>query len=172
MTVLLLLSPAVASGQSFGLHGSAGPTMHDPGYSLAAGLGFSPTSRVTFVVDVERTHLSSRRTEYPHGFAYFRGGTVTLAAPALRVSLLGRDRLGPYGLVGLAAGLSRPNVTDVFPDRVSTQVRAPFFGGGIQVPLRDQFTLFAEARMMLVMGKGADELFALAPFRAGLAWRF
>ena len=49
---------------------------------------------------------------------------------------------------------------------------APFAGGGIQVPLRNRVTIFAEARMMLVVGKDADELFAVAPFRAGIAWRF
>lgn len=174
MTVLVLVSPPVASGQTFQLQGSGGRTMADPGYSLAAGLGFSPTSRVTFMVDVERTHLSSRLSSDPRRgvVSAFRGGTVTVAAPALLVSLLGRDRIGPYGLVGLAAGVSRPNVTDIFPDRISTEVRAPFFGGGIQVPLRNRVTIFAEARMMLVIGTGADDLFAVAPFRAGLAWHF
>ena len=143
--------------------------MTDPGHSLAAGLAFSPTSHLTFMVDVERTHLSSQiHTDARGVTSAFRGGTVTLAAPALRVSLLGGDRVGPYGLVGLAAGVSRPNVTDLFPSRV----RGPFAGGGILVPLRNRVTFFAEARMMLVVGKEADELFAVAPFRAGIAWRF
>ena len=172
-TMLLLVAPSVASAQSFGVQGSAGPTMTDPGNSLAAGVEFSPTSHLTFVLDVERTHLSSRIRTYEDGVtSAFRGGTVTLAAPALRVSLLGRERVGPYGLIGLAAGVSRPNVTDLFPNRVSTEVRAPFAGGGIQVPLKNRVTLFAEARLMLVVGKGADELFAVAPFRAGIAWHF
>ena len=125
------------------------------------------------MVDVERTHLSSQIRTYDYGVtSAFRGGTVTLVSPACVLSLLGRDRVGPYGLVGLAAGVSRPNVTDLFPDRVSNEVRAPFAGGGIQVPLRNRVTLFAEARMMLVIGKGADDLFAVAPFRAGVAWHF
>jgi hypothetical protein len=147
--------------------------MADPGHSLAAGVGFSPMSHVTFIIDVERTHLSSQIRTYDYGVtSAFRGGTVTLVAPALRLSLLGNDRIGPYGLVGLAVGVSRPNVTDLFPNRVSSEVRAPFAGGGIQVPLRNHLTLFADARLMLVVGKNADELFALAPFRAGVAWRF
>lgn len=173
LTALLLISPTIASAQSFVLNGSGGPTMHDSGYSLAAGFGFSPTSRLTFVLDVERTHLSSRVRTDDHGVtSAFRGGTVTLAAPALHVSLLGRDRIGPYSLVGLAAGLSRPNVTDLFPNHITTEVRAPFVGGGIQVPLRGRVTLFAEARMMLLIAKEADDLFALAPIRGGIAWRF
>ena len=172
VALLLLVSPAIASGQTFALHGSAGPTMTDPGHSLAAGLEFSPTAHVSFLVDVERTHLPSRIQTYDRVTSAFRGGTVTLVAPALRLSLLGNDRVGPYGLLGLAAGVSRPNVTDLFPDRVSHDVRAPFFGGGIHVPLRNHVAFFAEARMMLVVGKDADELFAIAPFRAGVAWRF
>jgi hypothetical protein len=172
VTLLLLTFPAVSSGQTFALHGAAGPTMTDPGHSVAAGLEFSPTSHLTFLVDFERTHLPSRIQTYDRVTSAFRGGTVTLVAPALRLSLLGNDRVGPYGLVGLAAGVSRPNVTDLFPDDVSHQVRAPFFGGGIQMPLKNHLAFFAEARMMLVVGKEADELFALAPFRAGVAWRF
>ena len=158
-------------GQTFAVQARAAersPTRPQPG----GGLAFSPTSRLTFMVDIERTHLSSQSTRTPRVTSAFRGGTVTLAAPALRVSLLGGDRVGPYGIVGLAAGVSRPNVTDLFPGRVTNEVRAPFAGGGIQVPLRNRVTFFAEARMMLVVGKGADELFAVAPFRAGVAWRF
>ena len=173
LSVLLLVSPTLASGQSFAVQGSGGPTMTDPGHSLAAGLAFSPTSHLAFMVDVERTHLSSQiHTDARGVTSAFRGGTVTLAAPALRVSLLGGDRVGPYGLVGLAAGVSRPNVTDLFPVRASNEVRGAFAGAGIQVPLRNRITLFAEARMTLVVGKDVDELFAVAPFRAGIAWRF
>jgi len=173
MAVLLLMSPAHANGQTFELHGSAGPTVIDSGYNLAAGLGFSPSSRVTFMLDAERTHLPSRlRTDFPGVTSAFRGGTLTVAAAALRVSLRGRDRVGPYGLAGIAAGVWRSNVTDVFPNPVTTGVRAPFFGGGIQVPLADRLTFFADYRMMLVVGEDADELFAVSPIRAGLAWHF
>lgn len=172
ITLLLLTFPAVSTAQTFALHGSAGPTMTDPGHSAAAGLEFSPTSHVTFLVDFERTHLPSRIQTYDRVTSAFRGGTVTLVAPAVRLSLLGNDRVGPYGLVGIAAGMSRPNVTDLFPDQVSSEVRAPFLGGGIQVPLKQRVAFFAEARMMLVVGKEADDLFAIAPFRAGVAWRF
>ena len=154
LVFLLLASPSIASAQSFLLHGSAGPTLIDNGYSLAGGLGFSPTSHVTVLFDVERTHLSSR----------------LLGSAQLRVTPLGRDRVGPYGLVGLAAGVSRPNVNEMFPDPVTNDVRAIFFGGGIHVPLKERVSLFADARMMV--GAEAGELLAVAPIRAGVAWRF
>jgi hypothetical protein len=39
LTLSLLLVSAAASGQSVVLQGSAGPTLIDSGYSLAAGIG-------------------------------------------------------------------------------------------------------------------------------------
>jgi hypothetical protein len=165
----LLACPCIASGQSFVLQGSAGATLNDSGYSLAAGGGFSPTSLLTILVELERTHLSSRLSDDGQGSSAFRGGTLTLAAAQLRIAPLGRDRVGPYGLAGFAAGVSRPNVNELFPDSVTNDVRAIFFGGGIQVPLGG-ISLFADGRMMI--GAEAGELLAVAPIRAGVAWRF
>ena len=171
MFLLLLAGPPIASGQSFVLQGSGGPTLLESGYSLAGGLGFSPGSRVTVLVDVERTHLSSQvTTDGRGGVSGFRGGTLTLVAAQLRVTPLGHDRVGPYGLAGFAAGVSRPNVTELFPDRVTNDVRAIFFGGGIHVPLNERIGLFADGRMMV--GTEAGELLAVAPLRAGVALRF
>ena len=169
--LLFVMFPGSAASQSFVVHGAAGPTITDAGHSLAAGAGFTLTSRVTVLVDVERTHLSSRvRTAGRDGTAAFRGGTLTMGAAEVRVTLLGRDRLTPYGLAGFGAGVSRPNVNEIFPDPRTNDVRAVFFGGGIHVPLRPRLSLFADARMIL--GAEAGELLAIAPMRAGLAWRF
>ena len=171
VSLLLLACPPIASGQSFLLQGSAGATLIDTGYNLAGGIGVSPISQVTVLLDVERTHLSSElRSDGRGGVSGFRGGTLTLVAAHLRVAPLGRDRVGPYGLAGFAAGQSRPNVNELFPDRVTNDVRAVFFGGGIHVPLKERISLFADGRMML--GTEAGELLAVAPIRAGIAWRF
>lgn len=173
MTALLLMVPAMTTAQTFELHGSAGPTLSDAGYSVAAGIGFSPTSRLTFLVDVERTHLSTQVETDPRGsITTFRGGTVTLGTAALRVSLFARDRIGPYAIAGFGAGVSKPHVTPTFPNRVTNDVRAPFLGGGFQVPLNDRLTVFADGRMMLVIGTESDELLGVAPIRAGVSWRF
>jgi hypothetical protein len=169
--LLLLACPRLASSQPFVLHGSAGPTLIDAGHSVAAGVGFSPTSHVTILLDFERTHLSSRlRSDGRGGVAGFRGGTLTLGAGELRVAPLGRGRIGPYGLAGFAAGVSRPNVNEQFPDRVTNDVRALFFGAGIHVPIKERINLFADGRMMI--GGEAGELFAAVPIRAGVEWRF
>jgi hypothetical protein len=168
--LLWLARPGIVTGQSFELHGSAGPTLVDRGYSLAGGVGLFPTSHIGIVVDVERTHLVSRERITPDSASRFRGGTLTLASAQLRVAPLGRDRVGPYGMVGFAAGVSRPNVNEAFPNPVTNDVRAVFFGGGLEVPLRTGLSLFADGRMML--GAEAGELLAVAPIRAGVAWRF
>ena len=171
VVLILLTTPWIAGAQSFVLHGSAGPTLIDSGYSLAGGVGFSPTSRLAVLFDVERTHLSSRlSSDGRGGFAGFRGGTLTLGSAQLRVTPFGHDRVGPYGLVGFAAGVSRPNVNEMFPDPVTNDVRALFFGGGIHVPLQERVSLFADGRMMI--GAEAGELLAVAPIRAGIAFRF
>ena len=170
VSLLWLACPGFVNGQTFELHGSAGPTLVDRGYSLAAGGGLFAGRYVGVVFDVERTHLVSRETITPDSAWRFRGGTLTLASAQLRVVPLGRDRIGPYGLVGFAAGESRPNVNEAFPNTVTNDVRAVFFGGGLQVPVRERFSLFADGRMMLGAERG--ELLAVAPIRAGVAWRF
>ena len=169
--LILLLAPVVANAQSFGLYASAGPTITDAGNSFAAGAGFSPTSQLSFVFSLERTHLSSRTIRDRNTVSNFRGGTLLLGAAEVRFAPFGRGRVGPFALAGIAAGVSRPNVNDVFPDPVTNDARAFFFGGGIDVPLADRLSVFADARMT-VGTEGYDGLVAVAPLRAGVAWRF
>lgn len=172
LIAIALMPPAVVRGQSVSLHAAGGPTLGDAGYSLMAGLGISPTPRLTFMANVERSHLPSRRREYPGSVSYFRGGTFTLASAELRLSLFERDRVSPYVLAGFAAGRSRPNVNDVFPTPVVTSVRAPFAGGGVHVPVGQRLMFFADLRLALIVGTESEDLYALAPLRAGLSWRF
>ena len=79
--VLLGLGNGVASAQSVApsvsVQAAGGPTLVDPGHHLSAAFGFSPLSRVTLFLDVERTHLSSRITRTEHSSSTFRGGTMT-----------------------------------------------------------------------------------------------
>jgi hypothetical protein len=170
MLVLLGLG-GVAHAQSLQLQGAAGPTIVDAGYSLAAGAGFSPLSRVRVMFSIERTHLASRlRSDGRGGVSGYRGGMLTLGSAELQVALFPTERVGPYALAGFAAGISRPNVTPTFPNPVRNDVRALFFGGGIHVPLNERISFFADGRMMI--GAEAGELLAVAPVRAGVSWRF
>lgn len=180
-SLLFVLCPAIATGQSFQLQGAAGPnfldTGHnltygiDPGFSLSAGAGFSPSPRVTFLLEVERTHRASQlRVDARGGEFGFRGGTSTLAVPQMRLALFRPDRVGPYGIVGLAAGVSRLNATESYPEHTSNGVQALVFGGGIHVPLGERVSVFADGRA--IFGGEATEIFGLLPVRAGLAWHF
>jgi hypothetical protein len=170
--VLLLATPAMAHAQGLSVQAAAGPTLGDTGFSLAAGFAFSPTSRITLVGNIERSHLPSRLEQHPGGVSYFRGGTFTLGAAELQVSLFPRGRVSPYGLVGFGAGRSRPNVTDIFPTPVDNRVSAPFAGGGLRVPLAPRLSLFTDLRLALIVGTESDDLYALTPLRAGFSWQF
>jgi hypothetical protein len=170
---LVLMSPSAASAQSFQLQASAGPTIIDNGYSLAAGGGFTAGSRLSVLIDWERTHISSdiQRDALGRVMSASRGGTLTLATGELRIGVLPRNRVGPYGLAGFALGTSRPNVNEAFPNAVTNDLQAVFFGGGVHVPLGARASLFADAR--LIFGaEGDDGIVGVVPIRAGLSWRF
>ncbi|MGE3513334.1 MAG: hypothetical protein AB7N65_31125, partial [Vicinamibacterales bacterium] len=144
-SLLLLACPLSAEAQSLVLQASAGPTLVDPGFSVAAGLGVAPFSRVDLLVEIERTYLATRSSSDGRGGgSSFRGGTGILATGLARVMPLGRTRIRPYGVAGFAAGYSRPTVNAQFPDPVTNDVRALVVGGGILVPFRERVHLFAD----------------------------
>jgi hypothetical protein len=123
------------------------------------------------VFNVDRTHLASRTTGNRDVIADFRGGTLLMGTAEVRFAPLGRQRVGPFVLAGLAAGVSHPNVNEVFPDRVTNQVRGVFAGGGLDVPLSDRALVFADVRMLLA-SEGNDGVAGVVPLRVGFAWRF
>jgi hypothetical protein len=103
--------------------------------------------------------------------SYFRGGTFLLGSAELRFAPRGRGRVGPFAVAGFAAGVSRPNVNEVFPTPVTNGARAVFGGGGLLVPLAQRLNAFADVRM-LIGAEGSEGIVAVAPVRAGVAWRF
>ena len=103
--------------------------------------------------------------------SYFRGGTYLLGSAELRFAPRGRDRVGPFAVAGFAAGLSRPNVNEVFRTPAANGARAVFGGGGVLVPLGQRLTASAEVRM-LIGTEGSEGILAVAPVRVGVAWRF
>jgi hypothetical protein len=167
----VVLSPAPAAGQTWEVQGSAGPTTTDPGHSVALGVGVSPTSRLTFLLTAERTHLTGGTGRDGDVFWRERGGTVYLGTAELRVTPWGRDRIGPFLLAGVSAGVSHPNVNAAFPTRVSNDVRALAVGGGLLVPLRHDVAIVAEYRFIYGTD-GVEGIVAVAPIRAGVSWRF
>ena len=185
LAVVSVLAPSAASAQdsaqesrpSFSVQAAAGPTLVETGYTFSAAAGFSPWSRVTFLLDVQRTHQNSRvtRTEAPgySSVSRFRGGKMTAVSGEARVSLFPPHRLTPYVLAGFGRGTSRPTVNEDFPDPVENDARFIFFGGGVHVPLWNRLSAFADARLLVgAEGSQADGLLAMLPVRFGMAWRF
>ena len=171
VALLLFLSvPTLVTAQSFDVHASGGPTLVDRGYSVAGGGGWSPLSHLHLSVNAERTHLPMRVRSDTQSSSVFRGGTVTVGSAEAQLSLLARTRVTPYVLAGFAAGRSRPNVNERFPQEVTNDVRAVFAGGGVLVPLRPNVALYADVRWMV--GAESNELLVVAPLRAGFSWRF
>jgi hypothetical protein len=171
----LFLVPAGASAQSpassFSIQGAAGPTIVDPGHNLSAAIGFSPMPRLTLLLDVQRTHIPTRITRHEHGSSATRGGTLTALSGEVRVSLWPSPRVTPYALAGLGGGISRPNVNATFPSRVKNSAGFLFFGGGVQVPVRERLSVFGDVRM-LAGAEGNDGVLAMIPVRVGVSWRF
>lgn len=168
--LLWLSCPAAVAAQSADVHAAAGPTLVDRGYSVAGGVGWSPLSHLHLSVNAERTHLPMRVQRDGPAESVTRGGTVTVGSAEVQLSLLPRTRVTPYALAGVAAGRSRPNVNDRFPDEVVNDVQAIFAGGGLLVPLRPTLALYADVRWMA--GNESNELLVVAPLRAGVSWRF
>jgi hypothetical protein len=163
----------MAGAQSLMVQASAGPTVTDAGHSVAAGVGLSVNSRLTVLLGVERSHLSSRVTTDSRGnrVSAFRGGTITFAAAEVRATLLRRERVSPFVLGGVGVGVSRPNVNETFPNAVTNHARVLFVGGGLHVPLGQQLSVFGDVRMVLG-AEGNEGMVAYAPLRAGIVWRF
>ena len=178
---LLVSIPSVVTGQTpdtarpgldrFTLQVAAGPLLKSGGHTLSAGFGFSPISRLDFLVNVERDHLPFQRETFSDGYSLTRGGTLTTVSGEVRASLLPPHRVSPYGFAGFGGGVSRPTVNDEFPTPVTNDLRVVYFGGGVRAPLRGGLTIFGDARVMLAL-EGNDGILGVWPVRAGLAWRF
>jgi hypothetical protein len=171
--LILLVSAGIANAQSWAVHGSAGPTLRDPGHSVAAGVEFAPNRYVALVVNAERTHLADYVRHYGDVISTFRGATLTLGTVELRVTPFGNHRWGPYGLMGTGAGVARANHAPRFSGEGTTgRVRSVFLGGGLHLPIRERLSAFAEFRMMLVGEEEGEGLVGAGPLRAGFGWRF
>jgi hypothetical protein len=175
-----LLVPAAAVAQTPGasnsgrvsLQAAAGVTVKYPGHTVSAGLGFSPVSRLDLSVAAERLHVpTSEQRSGDNSFGVTRGGTLTFVSGEIRISLFPPDRVSPFVLAGVGAGISRPNVNARFPVAVENDLRVVYLGGGLRVPLNRGLSLVADARALLGV-EDADGIVGVWPVRAGVIWRF
>lgn len=156
----------------FGIDLGAGSHLRDAGdvESMTVGVALSPF--VTLAATVERGHVPTQVTEYPDGYSATRNGTLTFASGELRVTIPAGRRWTPYGLVGRGVGRSVLNVNTHFPDPIARTADVYYAGGGVRYAIGSAFALFSDAKLMLVMGRSADDLSARLPIRVGMSFRF
>jgi hypothetical protein len=133
--------------------------------------GYSPTPKVTVLVGAWRMHRPTTLRRYSDGGSSLtRGGTTQFVSGEVRFSFLAGERVVPYAFTGGGLGVSRPNVNQAFPDRVTNTAYVIFGGGGLAFPLGSR--LSASADLGLVMLGERDVIRPILPVRAGLTWRF
>ena len=157
--------------QRFSVQASAGPTIIDSGHTLSAAVGYSPTSWLELLLNAERTHVPLYTTQHSGGYSITRGGTRSYISAEARFSPLPEARVSPFAMTGVGGGISRPNVTDAFPDRVTNDLRVVYVGGGVRIPVGHGISLTGDARAMVAV-EGYDSVAGVWPVRVGVSWQF
>ncbi len=171
IALLPLLAPAPAAGQGAGgrvsIQGAVGTHLKEGGNNGSVSAGFSPVARLELLVSAERSHWPTRVTRS----AATRGGTTTFISGEVRFVPIPSARVSPYVLASAGRGVSRPNVNEIFPDRVTNEAWLLLFGGGgVRVGLTRRLSAFADLRFG-IQGE-RDTIRLLLPVRTGIAWRF
>jgi hypothetical protein len=176
VTALLLAAPPAATGQAppgrLSIQGALGTNANVGGNTQALSVGFRAGNRVGIFVNAERSHLPTEVTEHEHGSSATRGGTTTFVSGEIQVLPFTRTRVLPYAVAGVGGGVSRPNVNDIFPERVTNDAGLVFFGGGVRVPATEYLSVVADLRWVLQVERQGAGVFLFVPVRGGLAWRF
>jgi hypothetical protein len=176
---LLVVTPAQAADEGrsaqpdrFSVDLGVGSHLKDGGNLQSLSFGYTPWRALTLLVNVERDHVPTRRRSYPDGYSVTRGGTLTTVSGELRYTVPVGERVLSYGLVGRGAGRSHPNVSDIFPNRVTRTADVLYVGGGVRVPLRPPLAVFVDAKFLIHVDREGEGLGAMLPIRAGVTWRF
>ena len=150
----------------------AGSHIEDGGDVESMSVGFAVSRMVTVAATVERSHIPTRVTTFPGGSSATRNGTLTSINGEFRLTVPIGARWTPYGLVGGGAGESVLNVNEFFPDPITRTARLVYAGGGVRYSLNPSVALFSDAKLILVVGREADDVSARLPVRAGVSFRF
>ncbi len=95
---------------------------------------------------------------------------MLLVSGEVRFALRSGKRLSPYATAGAGGGISRPNVNDLFPERVTNAARALFSGGGVVWRAGAHLLVAGEADFLILAER--DVVGLILPVRGSLAWRF
>jgi hypothetical protein len=176
VTVLSFVSPAVTAGQGTGIgvsiQGAIGSHIGDGGDTQSIALGVSFGERFGVVVNAERSDVPTDVTFFEGGYSASRGATTRFISAEFRYVPVTWKRLSPYVIAGVGRGVSRPNVNEFFPDRVTHKVTLQFPGFGVRLRLTDHLSTFADLRFMFQSRRGEPDAGGFGPVRGGLAWQF
>jgi hypothetical protein len=175
VSVLSLVAPSVAASQGTGtrvsVQGAVGTDISAGGDSQSVSIGFSPNERLDILISAERFHWPTEVTRSDTtNVSATRGGTTRFISGEARFVLFTFTRISPYVLASAGRGISRPNVNDLFPDRVTNDATLLFFGGGARIAVTARLSAVADLRFG-IQGE-RDSIIGLAPLRGGVAWRF
>jgi hypothetical protein len=175
VTALSLVTPAVAAGQETGIRlsiqGAIGSHIGDRGDAQSLSLGVSFGERFGVVVNAERSHVPTDVTFFEGGYSASRGATTRFISGEFRYAPVTYKRTSPYVIAGIGRGVSRPNVNEFFPDRVTHKVTLQVPGFGVRVLLTEHLSAFADIRFMFQSRRGEPDAGGFGPMRGGLAWR-
>ena len=159
----------------FSVHVGAGGTIphadEGAGTLQTVSFGLSPTPKLTILVGGVRIHRPPYVRSYSDGgSSTTRGGTAQFAIGEVRFAFRPDGRASPYVMAGGGLGVSRPNVSQNFPDRVTDPAYVMFSGGGLVVPLGPHLRVSGDVGFLLLGETDVPRL--ILPVRAGLAWQF
>jgi hypothetical protein len=163
---------SAARERRLSLEGAAGLHLYYRGNVQSVAFGFAPTRSLTLLVSAERSYVRDEIERYEGGYSLERGGTEQFFSAELRYAIFVRKRVSPYVLGGAGRGISRPNVSEVFPDTKRRDIYVIYFGAGVRIPVRRRLDFFADARITMAGEAESDYFGVRYPVRAGVAWRF
>jgi hypothetical protein len=174
--MMLIGAPAHAqdAGMSrrFSVDLGLGSHVIDGGYVGSMSLGFALSRIVALAATVERSQIPTKLRTYPDGYSVTRNGTLTSISGEFRLTIPVGDRWTPYSVVGCGVGESVLNVNEFFPNPITRTANLVYAGGGVRYSLGRAAALFGDAKLILVIGREADDLSARLPVRAGVSFRF
>jgi hypothetical protein len=149
-----------------------GSHFNDAGDVESVAVGFAVSRIVALAAIAERSHIPTKLRTHPGGSSATRNGTLTSISGEARLTVPVGERWMPYGVVGGGVGESVLNVNAFFPDPITRTANLVFAGGGVRYAIGPAVALFGDAKLVLVMGREADDLSARLPVRAGVSFRF
>lgn len=175
-TVLSLLSPVLAAGQGAGMgvsvQGAIGSHLGDGGNAQSLSVGLSLGQHIEVVLNAERSYRPTSVEYFEGGYSASRGANTKFISGEFRYAPFTYRAVSPYLIFGHGIGVSRPNVNEFFPERVTHRVTLQFPGFGVRVGMTGHLSAFSDLRIMLQHRRGEPDAGIFGPIRGGIAWRF